>query len=111
MLPRRSSRDKKVEVCEGGAGSGISKWRSAHKQPCLFAFLTGVGGLRVQYGSRKGKSHQIYVIFFLDRVTRLLDEKAPLLRYAVDKNGGVAASPAASPLLYCPLTVLLSISV
>lgn len=87
VLHRRGSRDKKVENCEGGARSGISKWRSDHKQPCPFAFLTGVGGLRVQYGSRKGKSHQIYLIFFLDRVTRLLDERTPLPRYTVDKNG------------------------
>lgn len=89
MLHTRSSRDRQEGGVLQGWSSEWNKWRPDHKAPYIFAFLTGDSGLRVQHGSRKDKSHQIYLFsfFFLDRVTSLSDERKLCLRYMVDKNG------------------------
>ena len=68
MLHSKRSQDKKVECCKGEAGNGISKWSPDHKEPCIFAFLTGACGLRAQHGSSKDKLHQLYLILFLSRL-------------------------------------------
>ena len=56
----------------------------------FFAFLAGAGGVSVQKRSSKDRSHQVYLIFFLDRVPRLSDER---IRSMVGKNSGYGVRP------------------